>query len=263
MITKKDRILVLDTETANTLTRPDGSADMSDVLVYDCGWQVTDREGSIYESASYVNKDIFCKEQDMMQSAYYADKIPRYKADLDAGTRKLASFYDIRMALLDAAARHDVKYFAAYNARFDANALNRTQSWITKSAYRYALPFGQIIWLDIMKMAQDAIVTTRAYKQWATDNDFLQKNGVPRKTAEMIYRYITGREDFEESHTGLEDVEIETFIMAHCFAEAARRKVKMRTLLWENPKEFPKSTDFQTALMASLKQTPTLNMGRY
>ena len=57
MITKHDKILVVDTETANTLTRPDGSADMSDVLVYDCGWQVTDREGSVYEAASYVNKD--------------------------------------------------------------------------------------------------------------------------------------------------------------------------------------------------------------
>ena len=263
MITKKDKILVLDTETANTLTRPDGSADMSDVLVYDCGWQVTDREGTIYEAASYVNKDIFCKEKDMMQSAYYADKIPRYEADLADGSRKLASFYDIRMALLDAARAHNVKYFAAYNARFDANALNRTQSWVTKSAYRYALPFGEIVWLDIMKMAQDAICTTKAYKTWATDRDFVQKNGQPRKTAEMIYRYITGEEDFAESHTGLEDVEIETFIMAHCFAEAARRKVKMRTLLWENPKEFPESTPFQIALMSSLKSTPTLNMGRY
>lgn len=199
----------------------------------------------------------------MMQTSYYADKIPRYLADLDAGTRKLASFYDIRTALLDTAAKYDIKYFAAYNARFDANALNRTQSWITKAAYRYALPFGQIVWLDIMKMAQDAICTTRAYKQWATDRDYLTAKGVPRKTAEMLYQFITGDEHFEESHTGLEDVEIETFIMAHCFAEAARRKVKMRTLLWENPKEFPESTDFQIALMASLKQTPTLNMGRY
>lgn len=262
MITRKDKILVIDTETANTLTRPDGSADMSDVLVYDCGWQVADRDGNIYDAQSYVNKDIFCKEKDMMQSAYYADKIPRYIEDMDAGRRKLATFYEIRSALLDTALRHNIKYFAAYNARFDANALNRTQSWITKSAYRYALPFGEFVWLDIMKMAQDAIVTTRAYKQWAKDRDFLQKNGAPRKTAEMIYRYITGQDDFAESHTGLEDVEIETFIMAHCFAEAARRKCKMRTLLYETPKEYPESTPFQIALLSSLKSTPTINMGR-
>ena len=263
MITRKDKILVIDTETANTLMREDGSADMSDVLIYDCGWQVADREGSIFDAQSFVNRDIFCKEKDMMQSAYYADKIPRYLADIEAGTRKVASFYDIRMELLESIREYNIKYFAAYNARFDANALNRTQSWVTKSAYRYALPFGQVVWLDIMKMAQDAICTTRAYKEWATDRDYLTAQGAPRKTAEMIYRYITGQEDFEESHTGLEDVEIETSIMAHCFAEAARRKVKMRTLLWENPKEYPESTPFQIALMASLKQTPTLNMGRY
>lgn len=263
MITKKDKILVIDTETANTLMREDGSADMSDVLVYDCGWQVADREGSIFDAQSFVNRDIFCKEKDMMQSAYYADKIPRYLADIEAGTRKVASFYDIRMELLEAIREYNIKYFAAYNARFDANALNRTQSWVTKSAYRYALPFGEVVWLDIMKMAQDAICTTKAYKEWATDRDYVMKNGQPRKTAEMIYQFITGQEDFEESHTGLEDVEIETFIMAHCFAEAARRKVKMRTLLWENPKEYPVNTPFQIALMSSLKSTPTLNMGRY
>ena len=83
MITRKDKILVIDTETANTLTRLDGSADMSDVLVYDCGWQVADRDGNIYDAQSYFNKDIFCKEKDMMQSAYYADKIPRYIEDME------------------------------------------------------------------------------------------------------------------------------------------------------------------------------------
>lgn len=262
MITKKDKILVLDTETANTLTRADGSADMSDVLVYDCGWQITDRTGEVYDAKSFVNYDIYRGEREIMASAYYADKIPRYEDDLRAGARKLVTFRTILRELADAIEAYNIQYFAAYNARFDANALNRTQSWITKSRSRYALPFGQITWLDIMKMAQDAVCSTKAYKEWATDRDFLQKNGVPRKTAEMVYRYITGEDDFQESHTGLEDVQIETFIMAHCFEEAKRRKCKMRTLLWENSKEFPESTPFQIALMTSLKYHPTINMGR-
>lgn len=263
MITKNERILVIDTETANTLTREDGSADMSDVLVYDCGWQVVDREGNVYAAASYVNYDIYRRERDMMESAYYADKIPRYEEDLRAGTRKLVTLNTILRELVRTINEYHIHYFAAYNARFDANALNRTVSWVTKSAKRYALPFGKIVWLDIMKMAQDAVCSTRDYKTWAKDRDFVQKNGVPRKTAEMVYRYITGQEDFEESHTGLEDVEIETLIMMHCFSEAKRRHIKMRTLLWENPKEFPESTPFQIALMTSIKYNPTINMGRF
>lgn len=262
MITKNERILVIDTETANTLTRADGSPDMSDVLVYDCGWQVVDREGNVYESASFINYDIYRRERELMQSAYYANKIPQYEADIVAGRRKLVTFNTILRELVKVINKYQIRYFAAYNARFDQNALNRTVSWVTKSARRYALPFGQIIWLDIMKMAQDTICATKAYKEWATDRDFVQKNGIPRKSAEMVYRFITGDDDFEESHTGLEDVEIETLIMMHCFSEAKRRHCKMRVLLWENPKELPESTPFQIALMASLKKNPTINMGR-
>ena len=112
-----------------------------------------------------------------------------------------------------------------------------------------------------MKMAQDTVVNTRNYKTWATDNGYIMKNGAPRKTAEMLYQYMTGEEDFEEEHTGLEDVLIEVAIMAFCFSERNRRKVKMRTLLWENPKEYPEPTEFQRMIMRSLKDKPSLKYG--
>lgn len=47
------------------------------------------------------------------------------------------------------------------------------------------------------------------YKKWCQENGFVQANGVPRKTAEIVWRYISGNNEFEESHTGLEDVLIE------------------------------------------------------
>lgn len=67
--------MVLDTETANTIQDGD-SLDMSNVLVYDCGWAVVDTKGNIYETASYVNRDIFCEERDLMRTAYYNWKSP-------------------------------------------------------------------------------------------------------------------------------------------------------------------------------------------
>ena len=51
----------------------------------------------------------------------------------------------------------------------------------------------------------------------------------PQKKAETVYRYITRDTDFVESHTGLEDVKIETLIMAYCY----RQHKKMRKGLWE------------------------------
>ena len=36
-------------------------------------------------------------------------------------------------------------------------------------------------------------------------------------TAEILYRYISGKQDFVEAHTGLEDVQIEKEIFAECW----------------------------------------------
>lgn len=254
MFTKSTRFIIIDTETANTLP----NNDMSDVLIYDIGWAICDKDGNIYETASYINSDIFYREKDLMQSAYYAAKLPQYMEDIAAGQREVANIWEIRRAMLSAMERHNVTYAAAYNARFDAKALNRTISYITKSFSRYFYPFGTVEWLDIMKMAQDAVVSSRHYKQWATDRNYLQKNGAPRKTAEMLYQYMTGEEQFTEEHTGLADVLIEVEIMAFCFSERDRRKIKMRTKLYENPLDFPPQTDFQRELMRSIRDRPTL-----
>ena len=93
---RKHYVLVVDTETANTLVTEDGKMDMSNVLVYDCGWAVVDTKGTIYETASYVNRDIFCDERDLMRTAYYNWKIPRYVEELRAGQRIMASTYEVR-----------------------------------------------------------------------------------------------------------------------------------------------------------------------
>lgn len=251
-------ILVLDTETANTRNIPTANGgsrtDMSDVQVYDAGWAVVDKSGRVYETASYVNRDIFVYERDMMKSAFYAEKIPRYIADIQNGSRKMADLYEIRSALLDTLDRWGIDTIAAYNARFDENALRRTQSYVTKSKYRYFLPFDRVNWWDIMKMANDVVCKMPTYKAWCVKNGYLQKNGVPRKTAEMVYRFITGNADFSESHTGLEDVLIEAAIMAYCF----RQHKPMRKDLWAEKKEFPPATDFQLQLLTNMKENPML-----
>lgn len=254
MDNRRHYIMVVDTETANTIVDDKGKMDMSDVLVYDCGWAVADKSGNIYETASYLNRDIFVYERDLMQTAYYKDKIPQYIADVKAGKRSMADLYTIRAAMLDTIARWGIDTVAAYNARFDDNALKRTQAWCSKSKYRYFLPFGVVNWWDIMKMANDVVCKMPTYKAWCTENGFLQKNGVPRKTAEMVYRFITGDDQFAESHTGLEDVLIETAIMAYCF----RQHKAMRKDLWENKKEFPESTPFQIDLLSSIKNQPII-----
>lgn len=220
--------IVLDTETANTIQNENG-LDMTNVLFYDLGFQLVDSHGRTYgKKFSFVNSDIFTHEAELMQSAYYAKKIPQYRADLASGKRILANTYEIRKALVDLINKYDCKFVCAHNARFDYNSLNNTQRWTTKSRFRYFLPYG-LEWWDTLKMARSVMGKMPTYQRFCAENGYTTKTGKPRFTAEICYRFITKDNTFVESHTGLEDVEIETEILRYCH----RQHKAMKKKLWE------------------------------
>lgn len=217
---RRHYIIMMDTETANTLSRADGGLDMTSVFIYDIGWQVTDKYGNLYEQKSYIVKEIFYGEADLMKSAYYAKKIPQYLEEIARGERVVATYAAIRKDFLDTMARYDTKTVCAHNAGFDYRATNITQRWLTKSKYRFFLPYGTEVW-DTMKMARDVISHTPTYIKFCEENGYMTKHKTPRPrlTAEILYRYITGNLEFVERHTGLEDVDIERQILAYCFSK--------------------------------------------
>lgn len=222
-------VMVCDTETANTFRTENGQLDASSALVYDCGWCVMDTKGTIYEERSFVNSDIFTHETEMMNSSYYANKLPRYYLDLVKGSRTIATTYEIRKAMLEDLENYGIKEVMAHNARFDCNALNSTQRWITKSRFRYWFPYDIEIW-DTMKMARDVICKMPTYRRFCENNNLLTKTGKVSASAENLYRFIIKDPTFIESHTGLEDVQIEREIFLYCM----RQHKKMRKKLWEN-----------------------------
>lgn len=246
-------ILVVDTETANTLTTDKGGNDMSSVLVYDCGWQVVDKQGKVYVERSFVNKDIFVHEEGLMKSAYYAKKIPQYRKDLAEGRRIMATTYEIRKTMLQDIETYGIKAVAAHNARFDLNALNGTQRYITKSRFRYWFPYGIEIW-DTMKMANSVICKMPTYTKFCEKHGYFTPTGKLKKTAEVLWRFISNNPDFEESHTGLEDVTIEAQIMAYCF----RQHKHIEKQLFPKTQAVEPPTAFQRAFSASLKEIPVL-----
>lgn len=226
---RRTYIMMLDTETCNTRTDEDGKLDMRDVLVYDKGWEVIDKHGNVYEKKSYIAREIFFGMSDVMTSAYYANKIPKYLEEIAKGERVVASFYEIRKDFLDTMRRYETNIVCAHNARFDYNALNTTQRYLTKSKYRYYFPYGTEVW-DTMKMARSVVAKTPTYKRFCEENGYMTKNNQVRLTAEILYRYITRDNEFVESHTGLEDVDIERQILAYCF----RKHKTMKKALWND-----------------------------
>ena len=203
MINRDDVVIMIDVETTNDIECP---------IVYDVGYQIFSLSEGVLCERSFVNADIFL-DKELMASAYFIDKVPTYWEEIKKGQRTLKKWYNIKRQLYSDCELFGVKYACAHNARFDYTALHTTQRYITTSKRRWVLPYG-VEWLDTLKMARTALPTE--YKDFCMENDYVTKNGCTRYTAEIIYRWLSGSADFEESHTGLEDVKIERKIFEYC-----------------------------------------------
>ena len=76
--------LVIDIETANFI---------EDALAYDIGYAVSDKHGNIYLKGSLMIAELFIDHKDLLQSAYYSNKIPKYWEDYKNKKRRLVTFY--------------------------------------------------------------------------------------------------------------------------------------------------------------------------
>lgn len=212
-------LIGVDTETCNGM-EIDGTLDLSQSLVYDIGWAVVDKQGRVYRERSFVIYEIFVGMADVMRSAYYANKIPMYWEEIENKERKLVRFDTMMYTFLKDCKEFNINTAFAHNASFDLRALNNTIRLLTKSKRRYFFPKKMVLW-DTLKMARQTIGKQKSYRRWCLRNDYMTKHATPqpRLTAEIIYRYLTGNNNFIENHTGLEDVIIETKIMAHCLRQ--------------------------------------------
>jgi len=203
------RVLMLDTETTNSIDDP---------IVYDLGYEIFDLDGNLYDRNSFVNADVFC-DKELMASAFFADKIPAYWSDIKRGKRELRTWRTITETLYKAIVDNDVKIICAHNARFDYRSIHLTQRYETSSRWRWVFPWG-CEWWDTLTMAREILKDNADYETFCVANDFTTANGKPRYTAEILYKFITNDLDFAESHTGLEDVQIERKIFEYLLSLA-------------------------------------------
>lgn len=199
--------LILDTETANGFANP---------LTYDVGLAVIDNKGRVYAKYSFAVYDILFGMPQIMETAYYRAKLPRYYEDIKNGKRTVASFAlvrEIANALLD---KWNIKKIVAHNANFDHNALDNTTQFLALGLTFFDRP---VEWWCTYTMAVHTIGKQKSYKEWCKRNGFVAKNGQRKLTAEVLARWIYGDTEFSEQHEGLADVLIEKDIFAHIFRQ--------------------------------------------
>jgi hypothetical protein len=111
---------------------------------------VVDKRGKVYKERSFINADVFLQEKELMKSAYYSKKIPKYWEEIKSGQRILTSFYNIKKTLLEDVKEFEVEEIYAHNMRFDYGSLNNTQRWLSNLIFAFSYStnlFVQIVLL--------------------------------------------------------------------------------------------------------------------
>ena len=233
---RKKYYLVFDCETANGL---------NDSLIYDMGGAVVDKKGKVYSAFSFIINDIFLDRKDLMQTAYYAEKIPKYWNDYKKGMYKIKTFLGARKYIHRLMKHYNIDIVIAHNMRFDYNALNTTTRYLTKSSIRYFLPFGTRIWCTLA-MARSVIGKMPTYR-WFCERkpeERITPRGQLKFTAEILYQFLIGDYEgkYKEEHTGLQDVLIEKEI----FAYVNKQRKKTQRTYFKEEKTF--TSFYQTPL---------------
>ena len=233
-MSRKKYYLVLDVETAEDVdTNP---------LPYDLGYAICDKRGNIELQRSFVIADIFLDLKTSMQSAYYHEKIPKYWDDIKAGKRTLTTFWKVWDTVRQDIKDYKIDTVCAYNAGFDRKALNNLIRYCTKSKYRWFFPYG-IEFNCIWHMACQVLMARPTYINFCLKNELYSKSNNIMTSAECAYKYITWQTDFEESHTGLEDVKIEIEIMKYCYRQKKKMDKGINRLCWRIPQIKRKEID--------------------
>lgn len=207
--------MFIDTETTGSIDEP---------IVYDFGAECLSGECSI----NNVVYDTFFKMPDLMKQAYFADKIPEYDEDIWQSKRIVDDFFAIRAHIQKLCKEGKIKRIFAHNASFDIRALNNTCRVLSNNKIRYFFPYGVEI-CDTLKMAREVLGHDEKYISWCKENNYMTNHEVPRPrlTAEIIYRYITNDNNFQEAHTGLADVRIEKQIYEYLYKQNPQADVTL------------------------------------
>lgn len=224
---RRHYILAIDTETAGSIEQP---------LVYDFGCRVIDTKGKVYEEMSAVIYEIYCKEKEKMKSAYYADKLPQYEEGLKQKEWKIMRIRTIFFIIRDWMRKYNISEVMAYNTAFDRRALNHTLRYCTQEEMKWFFPYGTE-YLDIWNMACSTLYQRKSYYKMALAMNWESEKGNVLTNAEVGYSYVNN-EQFEERHTALEDVKIETEIYFAC--KKAKVKPDDRKIInnpWRKPQK--------------------------
>ena len=191
-------MLLFDTETIGDITKGEKA------FPYDVSFiNIFKRE--ITHQIAYINKDIYDNEY-LMNNAFYKNKIPFYNEKLKTDSNyKKVNDIELLLNLNNFIKENKIKYFLAFNVKFDYNSINNLYDKVGVKN-----EFKKLRLIDIWKIATDVLEMFpslyESYMIFCYRNNYITESGKNVKTsAETFNRWVNNDINFIENHTGLED----------------------------------------------------------
>jgi hypothetical protein len=190
-------IMIFDTETTS-LEKP---------FCYNIGYIIV----NVDTEERIVSRDFVCEQvwhnPMLFSTAYYANKRDIYVKSMRQRKTKMDKFGYICQQMIRDIKNYGVSSAYAYNSSFDEKVFDFNCDW-----FKCNNPFDNIPIYDIRGYAHHFLCNDD-FKQWCEKYNAFSDSGNYSTTAENMYRFISGIQDFVEEHTALADSEIETEIL--------------------------------------------------
>lgn len=200
-------IMVFDTETIS----------LNKQFIYNLGYVIADADGKVLCQRDLVIRQVY-DNKPLFATSYYAAKRPLYTRRLKGRQAKKVSWGEACRIMCKDIKDYGVTDGYAYNSDFDEKAFYFNHLFFRNKRR----PLDGIRVHDIMDYL-DPITETVDYKVYCRSNGFLTKNGRTKKTAEVVYSYLTQNPNYIEEHTALADSRIEFVILRAATENALAR----------------------------------------
>lgn len=221
--------IILDTETAGNVMQHDT------LRVYDFGFVLVDSKFDTVLERRYFVSEIF-NDHELMNSAYYAKKLPKYYQALANKEVEIRPWLAIMKEFAELCKAYNVKEVWAYNAGFDRDATNATTKALSNGFKTWFMPYG-VQWKCIHHAATSTLCNSKHYFKFAHDNGMISSKGNLQTNAECVYAYLMNDASYKEEHTALEDAKIEAAILAKIKRRHQKTSVNPSRFAWRKPQE--------------------------
>lgn len=210
---------------------------MSICRPYNIGYLICDKFGNIFLERSFaVLPCIWENLQNCLQAKEMTHKnIEEILSDIENTTKRkyvYNSIEEVKKLILSDCIKYHIKEIWAYNCAFDKGSLRRL------FADDWEMLDNLVTFYDIIPAIVHTTLLSKKYVKWCNENKFITKKGNVMTKAEIVYKYLTGDNNFVEEHTGLNDCRIEYYILLTAINSGKKIDRSEKRPAWKVFKEF-------------------------